>query len=205
MANTPPPLTWQQRVKLVQGSNPALAPAAVPLPPPYVATFVALQKATLGVYGTPADGWDAMYNPLVTAQTEHQAQLDTMNRQLVSIVFVPGAIKKTYFDPVDASMVPLFAKGDALLNEYALGVPPTPGGGSGPGSGGNGGGTAPGGAGGAGGQDPCSGFPTIGAAVARAMVTRPCDSNVVASVNKFTAIQKATAVKPVPRWKPRGK
>jgi hypothetical protein len=200
-------MTFAQRQALIASGKGALALAVVEGPPPYTISFSALQKETLGVYGTPADGWDALYNPLLAAEPAHTKQLDAMNGSIQKASFTPGEIQRTMFDPVSTKMVPLIASGDAQIAEYQAVIPPTVpgasgggGGGSKPGKptrGGGGGGIPPGGAG----FGPCTGFPTGSGEVIVTSDVRPsCGSDLQESMGTFAKI-KAAVIRPFPpKW-----
>lgn len=169
-------LTYQQRNKLAYGKG---GPGQAPPPfvfPAFAPIFAKMEAETMGVYGTPKDGFDGMMAPLVAAIPEHAKQLVGLDNELKAATFTPGATAKAYYTPIGEAIAKLVPVGDKQLGNYNSGVKGSGGGGGGGSGGGGGGGqggsgSTPGGPGG----DPW-GCPDVALTNPKAMYQpRPCD------------------------------
>jgi hypothetical protein len=120
--------TWQQRRTIANQKGGAIG-AVTPLSvAPYVPFLAALEAATMGTYGTPKDGFDALMAPLVAAIPQHQTQINAMTADLVKATFTPGLIDKTIFTPLSARLAAFLAAGKLQLAGLtsATGQPSSP-------------------------------------------------------------------------------
>ena len=126
-------LTYAQRNALAGKPGGALAPISGLPPKPTPSTFAALEAQTMGVLGTPKDGFDAVLAPLISALPAHTVQLAAMDKDIASAAFTPGAIVKTIYAPIGVNIAALAKAGDAQLADIggavgvSTGTPPPPG------------------------------------------------------------------------------
>lgn len=129
-------LTYQQRNALAAKPFGALQPVAGLATKPQPSAFAALEATTMGVLGTPKDGFEATLAPLLAAVPGHTTQMAAMDKNLRLTTFVPGEIVKTIYGPIGANIAALAKIGDAQLSDIGstvgvtTGTPPPPGGGS---------------------------------------------------------------------------
>lgn len=117
--------------------------ASVDTAPPGVTGIITKGQ---GNWGTPQDGWDAVYHPMLAADPTHTTQINSMNGTVQKAAFTPGKISQANYHPIMARMAQLVPVGDNILVDYdahyAGKTAPSPTGGGG------GGGKPPGGGGG---------------------------------------------------------
>jgi hypothetical protein len=129
-------LTYQQRNALAAKPFGALQPVTGLPTKPQPSSFAALEATTMGVLGTPKDGFDATLAPLIAAVPGHATQIAAMDKNLSAATFTPGLIVKTIYGPIGDNIAALAKIGDAQLADIGAtvgvttGTPPPPGGGS---------------------------------------------------------------------------
>lgn len=87
-------------------------------PPLFVATPIDLESTVandLGVLGTAADGFDAIFNALMQAQADGLAGLSDLDVLLAEADFVDGAFDTTDIAPFSASIADMQAAGDPTV------------------------------------------------------------------------------------------
>jgi hypothetical protein len=120
-------LTYEQRNALAAQSSGALATIKDVSLTPIVSAFAKLEASTMGVLGTPADGFDRAFAPLVSAIPVHAAQLKAMDVNLSAATFKPGVIGPANYGPIGTAIAALAKVGDAQLAALAaVGIVPTP-------------------------------------------------------------------------------
>lgn len=152
MAATVTKKTYQQRNTLAAQPFGALTPIPALPVTPFKPFLAALEASTMGVLGTPKDGFDALLAPLVAALPAHDTQVAALDAAIKAASFTPGAIVKTVYNPIGANITALAKVGDAQLASIngdltnGTTTPPPGGGGGNPPHGGGGGGAGGGGA-----------------------------------------------------------
>ena len=148
-------LTYKQRNAMAAKSAGALQPVPAIKIDPYTPFLAALEASMVGHFGTPQDGFDALFNPLIAALPNHAVQIAAMDKDITAASFTPGEIVKTIYAPIGVNITALAKQGDAALATLLSGKVT-----SGSGGGGTGGGGSSGGGGGAPprGVTACDGF-----------------------------------------------
>jgi hypothetical protein len=143
-------MNYQQRNALASQKAVLLAPLPPTLFSPTPSAFAHLEAITMGNLGTHADGFDALFTPIVRAVPGHAAQIAAMDKNIAAAIFTPGKIAAANYGPIGAKIASLIKGGDAQLLAYdqSTGAKAPSTGASGGGGGGGGGGGEPGGGGG---------------------------------------------------------
>jgi hypothetical protein len=121
-------LTYQQRNALASQPGGALATIKDVSLTPIVSAFATLEASTMGVLGTPADGFDRAFAPLTAAIPVHTAQLQAMDVNIAAATFKTGVVSAATYGPIGARITALTKVGDAQLAVLTASgiVPPAP-------------------------------------------------------------------------------
>jgi hypothetical protein len=121
-------LTYEQRNVLAAQSSGALATIKDVSLTPIVSAFAKLEASTMGVLGTPADGFDRAFLPLVSALPVHATFIKAMDASILAATFTPGAVAAANYAPLGTRIADLAKVGDAQLATLAAGgvIPTAP-------------------------------------------------------------------------------